>query len=119
LSVNLGLARPIKYAKKSGITGINKEPVAESVRITASGLAGDTVCDKRHHGGPDQAVYLYGAPDYVWWSDQLQQELAPGTFGDNLTLGGMESASHSIGDRFHIGEAILEVTAPRIPCSTL
>ncbi len=43
----------------------------------------------------------------------------PGTFGDNLTLSDLESAQFNIGDRFHIGSVMLEVTAPRIPCATL
>jgi MOSC domain-containing protein YiiM len=42
----------------------------------------------------------------------------PGAFGENLTIGTLESALFRIGDRLHIGEVILEVTAPRIPCDT-
>ena len=57
--------------------------------------------------------------DYEWWSKELGRELAPGTFGDNLTVSELESASFNIGDRLHVGSVILEVTAPRIPCSTL
>ncbi len=106
-------------AKASGRTGIYKLPVDGPVRITAAGLPDDTICDIENHGGPDQAVYVYGAPDYAWWSDELGQELAPGTFGENLTISGLESAGLAIGDRLHIGGAILEVTAPRIPCVTL
>ncbi|ADI13390.1 MOSC domain-containing protein [Truepera radiovictrix] len=117
LSVNVGQARAI--VAKSGRSGIFKRATTERVRVTRDGLLGDTICDTENHGGPDQAVYLYGAPDYAWWSEQLGRTLAPGTFGENLTVSGLESATLQVGDRFRVGEVVLEVTAPRIPCVTL
>lgn len=118
ISVNVGQERDMN-AKSLGKTGIFKEPVATRVQIGALGLAGDTICDVEHHGGPDQAVYLYSTHDYAWWSTELGRNLAPGTFGENLTVSGVESAGCRIGDRFHIGTVTLEVTAPRVPCVTL
>lgn len=119
ISVNIGQERAMKNAKASGKTGIYKLPVSEPVQITANGLPGDAICDVENHGGVDQAVYIFGAPDYAWWSEHLGYELAPGTFGENLTISELESTQFSIGDRLHIGPVILEVTAPRIPCVTL
>lgn len=119
LSVNVGRETPITGAGKSGKTGIFKRPVNGPVRLSKLGLAGDTISDTANHGGVDQAVYLYGAPDYDWWSGELRTELMPGTFGENLTISGLESAEYCIGDRFLVGPVVLEVTAPRIPCSTL
>ena len=89
------------------------------VEITTGGLVGDTIVDTKNHGGPDQAVYIYGQVDYAWWSVVLGQDLPPGAFGDNLTISELESASFSVGDRLQVGKVILEVTAPRIPCVTL
>ncbi|HEX2981385.1 MAG TPA: MOSC domain-containing protein, partial [Anaerolineaceae bacterium] len=100
-------------------TGIFKEPVDGPAQIGSLGVAGDVVVNKKHHGGPDQAVYIYGQVDSDWWSRELGRELPPGTFGENLTIAGLESAACSIGDRLQIGAVLLEVTAPRIPCSTL
>lgn len=119
ISVNIGRAQRIESAKSTDLTGIYKLPVTSLVRITALGVEGDAVCDVEHHGGVDQAVYVYGQPDYDWWSNELGRELSPGTFGENLTIGGLESATLSIGDRLHAEEVILEVTSPRIPCATL
>jgi len=67
----------------------------------------------------DQALYVYGAPDYTWWAIVLGYAVPPGTFGENLTIDGLESAQFHIGDRLSAGTVILEVTAPRIPCNTL
>ena len=69
-------------------------------------------------GGPDQAVYLYGQPDYDFFARELGRDLPPGLFGENLLVAGLESASICVGDRFAIGEVLLEATAPRNPCST-
>jgi MOSC domain-containing protein YiiM len=119
ISVNIGRVQPIQNAKPSGKTGIYKQPVSEPVQITPNGLTKDVICDTDWHGGVDQAIYIYGEPDYAWWSAHLRRELGPGTFGENLTISDFESAGYLIGDRFHIGPVILEVTAPRVPCETL
>lgn len=118
ISVNIGQERTLQIGNKVETTGIFKFPTSESVEITALGIVNDFIASKKHHGGPDQAVYVYGATDYEWWAKELGRELPSGTFGENLTLSGLESAQFNIGDRLHIGTAILEVTAPRIPCGT-
>lgn len=119
LSVNIGRAESLANAKASGVTGIYKRSIAAPVTVTAEGLAGDEICDSENHGGADQAVYIYGAPDYVWWANVLGRDFVPGTFGENLTISELESAQLIIGDRLHMGSVTLEVTAPRIPCVTL
>jgi MOSC domain-containing protein YiiM len=120
ISINIGQEQTLTRPNRSEQTGIFKRPAAGPVQITPDGLPGDFIGDSKNHGGPDQAVYVYGAADYDWWSKELNRELAPGTFGDNLTISELASADFSIGDRLHIGDAvILEVTAPRIPCGTL
>ena len=118
-SVNIGQERSIPNAKASGKTGIYKLPINTSVRIANDGIPGDAICDTKHHGGPDQAIYIYGTADYQWWSEALGQELGPGTFGENLTISELESAHLSVGDRLQIGTVSLQVTSPRMPCVTL
>ena len=93
ISANRGQATPLDYAKSSGITGIFKQPVTGPVQITALGLVDDTICDTENHGGVDQAIYLYGTIDYAWWAGELGTPLAPGTFGENLTISELESAN--------------------------
>ena len=117
-TVNIGSAEKIRFGAREFITGIVKRPAASSVTIDAAGLANDVICDEEHHGGNDQAVYAYSSGDYQWWSEQLGRDVGPGSFGDNLTIAGLPRDMNA-GDRLLIGEVILEVTAPRIPCSTL
>lgn len=116
--INAGREKAITHGRRTFHTGIVKEPIDGPVAIAADGVAGDIICDTEHHGGPDQAVYIYSADDYDWWSQRLGRELGPGTFGDNLTIEGLPS-DLNVGDRLLIGDVVLEVTAPRIPCSTL
>ncbi|MEV6838744.1 MOSC domain-containing protein [Streptomyces sp. NPDC051133] len=128
LSVNLGLPRPVPYTDQpQGVTGIDKQPVDGPVRVAApgprgtggSGLAGDAVCDLRHHGGDDQAVYAYAREDLDEWGRELGRSLVNGCFGENLTTAGLQVSRALIGERWRIGpELVLEVTSGRIPCRT-
>jgi MOSC domain-containing protein YiiM len=86
---------------------------------SGSGLAGDQVCDRRFHGGPDQAVYAYAREDLDAWGYELGRSLPDGMFGENLTTSGLDITGASIGERWRVGErCVLEVSAPRIPCRT-
>jgi MOSC domain-containing protein YiiM len=118
ISINIGKERQQQRKDYIETTGIYKLPVERPIEIKSLGIEGDAICDKKNHGGPDQALYLYGGADYAWWEQELGRELAPGTFGDNLTISDLESATFNVGDYLHIGEVTLQVTAPRIPCGT-
>ena len=119
VSINLGQPRTQQNGEKLETTGIYKSSNQGPVKITTLGIAEDFIGSPKHHGGPDQAVYVYSMEDYAWWSRELGRELAPGTFGDNLTISELECSDFNIGDRLILGNVILEATAPRIPCSTL
>jgi MOSC domain-containing protein YiiM len=118
VSVNVGKARDHLNGQRVERTGIYKMPSADPVYVGTLGLAGDDVVDTENHGGVDQAVYLYGRADYDWWEDQIGRALPGGMFGENLTIAGLACQQFKIGDRLQVGAVLLEVTAPRIPCST-
>ncbi|CAL9554833.1 hypothetical protein SUDANB176_04523 [Streptomyces sp. enrichment culture] len=128
LSVNLGRPRAVPYTNHpEGLTGIDKQPVDGPVRVAApglkgtgaSGLAGDAVCETRHHGGDDQAVYAVAREDLDEWERTLGRPLRNGSFGENLTTEGVDVSGALIGERWAVGaEVVLEITSGRIPCST-
>ncbi|MCM1970294.1 MULTISPECIES: MOSC domain-containing protein [Streptomyces] len=128
LSVNLGRRTPVPHTDHpEGVTGIDKQPTDAAVRISApgpkgsgaSGLAGDEVCDLRHHGGDDQAVYAVAREDLDDWERELGRTLRNGVFGENLTTSGVDVSGALIGERWRIGSSVvLEVTSGRIPCRT-
>ncbi len=100
-------------------TGIFKHPVHGPVMVDAEGIVSDAVCNRKHHGGPDQAIYVMGSVDLDFWSRSLGFVVEAGFFGENLVLDGVDSAKLHVGDRFLAHEVVLEVTAARIPCATL
>jgi len=118
LSVNVGHVTTLLIGDREVQSGIRKHPTPGPVRVGPLGLAGDHIGSTKHHGGPDQAVYLYSAEDYAWWAEQLGHTPEPGTFGENLTLSAFGTPHPRVGDRYRIGDVLLEVTAPRIPCAT-
>jgi MOSC domain-containing protein YiiM len=128
LSVNVASPRRVDYTDAPGnLTGIDKHPVEGPVSVAApgakgtggSGLSGDTIGDKRHHGGDDQAVYAYAREDLDAWGEELGRRLPDGGFGENLTTRGVSVNEALIGERWRIGrDVVLEVNSARIPCRT-
>ena len=117
ISINIGTALKLP-GKPSGKSGIFKSPIEGPVLVDTEGLVGDAIVNRKHHGGVDQAIYIEGAGDLAWWSSELGYPVAPGLFGENLVIDGVENQSIAVGDRFQCGPVLLEVTSPRIPCST-
>ncbi|MFK3777051.1 MOSC domain-containing protein [Agrobacterium sp. NPDC089420] len=108
-----------KLPGKTTKTGIFKHAVHGLVMVDAEGIVSDAVCNRKHHGGPDQAVYVMGSVDLDFWSRALGFVVEPGFFGENLVMEGVDSARLHVGDRFTANDVVLEVTAARIPCATL
>lgn len=101
-----------------GRSAIDKRPVFGRVAARRLGLAGDHVCNTEYHGGVDQAVYAYAEADARGWADELGRELPSGWFGENLRLDGLPVSDAVVGARCVIGDALFEVSAPRVPCAT-
>ena len=119
VSVNVGLPRVVEWHGRNVETAIWKAPVEGRVPVRGVNVDGDGQADLRVHGGPDKAVYAYAVEDYAWWSDALGRTLAPGTFGENLTVEGIDLGALVIGTRWLVGSTELEVSQPRLPCFKL
>jgi MOSC domain-containing protein YiiM len=127
ISVNLAVPRA-NPAKKFGVTGIDKRPVSGPVEVKPpgpreaggrGGLIGDQIFDTLFHGGDDRAVYAYAREDLDVFEAELSRRLPNGTFGENLTILGLDVNAALIGERWQVGDSVvLEVTGPRIPCGT-
>ena len=89
VSVNVGREEPLTIGKRATTSGIHKRAVSGTVAIGPLGIGHDAVIDTKHHGGADQAVYVYRQEDYDWWRAELGRDVAPGSFGDNLTVAGL------------------------------
>ena len=116
LSIQIG--KPEKTPAKAGLTGHFKKPIDAPVIIGPMGLQGDAICDLENHGGVDQAVYMFGTPDLKWWAQELDRDIPPGFFGENLVISDLATSALAIGDILFVGDVVLQITSPRIPCAT-
>ena len=108
----------MEVAGKLVETAMVKRPVKGAIEITKDGVSGDSIGDKTRHGGDGQEVYLFSAEDLQWWTNTTGLAIAPGHFGENLTIDRWWSDVR-IGDRMRAGALELEISFPRIPCATL
>lgn len=117
-SVNLVAGIRADSAGPVGKTAIDKRPISHPVMLLPEGPVGDTVMDREHHGGIDQAIYAYAREDLQMWAGELERELTPGQFGENLTTSGVDVTGTQIGTVWRIGDVRLQVRAHRTPCPT-
>ena len=117
VSVNLGRPEPTTHSRV-GATAIHKQPVTEPVLVTSLGLSGDQVADLEHHGGREQAVYVFAREDLDRWETLLGRSIAPGTFGENLTTQRIDVNEALVGERWRIGSTFFEIASVRTPCRT-
>ena len=118
LSVNVGLPQEISWHGRRVRTAIWKRPVPGRVKVRGVNLEGDGQADLGGHGGVYRAVMVYQEESYRYWEERFGK-LEYGGFGENLTVTGLADDEVSIGDRIRIGEAVFEVTAPRVTCYRL
>ena len=117
LSINIAQESKAQSWTDSGNrTGIDKIGVEGLIYFGNDGVAGDNVVDRVHHGGYHKAVYAYAREDAAWWESVIGREIAAGQFGENLTTADIDVTGAVIGERWQIGELLLEVSEPRIPC---
>ncbi|CAN5842203.1 MOSC domain-containing protein [soil metagenome] len=116
--VNVATPRPKMVGNRVVETAIDKHAVDGPVEVDREGFVNDQVGDTRNHGGPGQALYAFATEDYGYWAAELDRELRPGLFGENLTTTGIDVNAALIGEQWRIGSVTVEVSGPRIPCAT-
>lgn len=119
VSINVAEPRTVEWKGMAVSTGIFKRPVAGRLMLRRLNLEGDRQADLSVHGGPGKAVYAYPSEHYPFWRQELDRELDWGMFGENFTLAGATEDDVRVGDRHRVGEAVVMVTQPRVPCYKL
>jgi ferredoxin-NADP reductase/MOSC domain-containing protein YiiM len=117
LSVNVGLPRDVTWHGRTVHTGVWKKPVDGPAMVRRLNIDGDGQGDLAGHGGEQRAVFVYQIESYRYWQDQLSwHDYEYGQFGENFTVQGLADDQVCIGDRYQIGDAVFEVTQPRVTC---
>lgn len=119
VSVSVGRSQALSYNGQTLDSAITKQKVTERVFLSKVNFAGDEQANLVHHGGPDKAVCAYPHEHYAYWEETLDVQLPENAFGENLTLRGLPERDVRIGDIFQVGEAVLQVCQPRIPCGKI
>ena len=117
LSVNVGLPRDVKWNGKTVRTGIWKSPVEGRGMVRKLNIVGDGQGDLAGHGGEQRAVFVYQMESYHYWERFLgRNDFVYGQFGENFTVEGLPDDEVCIGDRYRVGDALFEVSQPRVTC---
>jgi ferredoxin-NADP reductase/MOSC domain-containing protein YiiM len=117
LSVNVGLPQDLTWHGRTVYTAVWKKPVEGPAQVRWLNIDGDGQGDLAGHGGEHRAVFVYQIESYQYWQDQLgRDDFEYGQFGENFTVAGLADDQVCIGDQYRIGEAVFEVTQPRVTC---
>jgi MOSC domain-containing protein YiiM len=120
VATNIGDKREIDWKGKKVTTGIFKFPVETPIFLDVETVKEDTICNRVHHGGIDQAVYGYSLKHYDFWKEKYPDlTWSHGMFGENLTIDDLDETKVHVGDTYKVGMCIVEVTKPRQPCMKL
>lgn len=120
LSIQVG--RPQTFldhddSAKVWTSAIKKEPTSGTVKVSFHNIEGDEQSDLVHHGGKDKAILAYSSDHFNFWHSEFPTlQFKNGSFGENLTVVGMDEASCCVGDIIRIGDCRLQISQPRQPC---
>jgi len=117
LSVNVGLPQDVPWRGRTVRTAVWKRSAGGPRMVRRLNIDGDGQGDLAGHGGEHRAVFVYQMASYRYWQEQLDRDdFEYGQFGENFTVDGLADDQVCIGDRYRIGEAVFEVTQPRVTC---
>jgi ferredoxin-NADP reductase/MOSC domain-containing protein YiiM len=117
LSVNVGMPKEVRWRDSTVFTGVFKTPVSGPRRVRRLNIDGDGQGDLAGHGGEQRAVFVYQIESYRYWERELgRDDFTFGQFGENFTVDGLSDDEVCIGDRYQIGDAVFEVSQPRVTC---
>jgi ferredoxin-NADP reductase/MOSC domain-containing protein YiiM/ferredoxin len=117
LSVNVGLPQDVTWQGRTVHTGVWKKAVSGPRLVRRLNIDGDGQGDLAGHGGEQRAVFVYQIESYRYWQQELgRDDFEYGQFGENFTVRGLADDQVCIGDRYQIGDAVFEVTQPRVTC---
>src|SRR5215467_13004129 len=111
------MPKDVPWQGKTVRTGVWKHPVDGPAMVRRLNIDGDGQGDLAGHGGEHRAVFVYQIESYRYWQHELDRDdFGYGQFGENFTVSGLADDQVCIGDRYQIGEALFEVTQPRVTC---
>jgi len=120
IALNVGLPRDHPWRGRTVRTAVWKEPTTGRRLVRRLNIDGDGQGDLKGHGGEHRAVLVYQLESYRHWERELgRPQFSFGQFGENFTVDGLSDREVCIGDRYRAGDALFEVSQPRVTCYRL
>lgn len=119
VSTNVGQPREFHFQGQTIRSSMHREPVLTGIDVHLSHVEGDKFDNDKVHGIPEVAVYALSSDFYRDFARKIDREVAPGIFGENLTMDKLDESGFMLGDEYEVGTCRLKVTAPRTPCTKL
>lgn len=116
LNIYSGKKRTYKVKNKEFESSYKKTKVDKKVYINSLGIVDDTQADISCHGGVDRAICAFTKKAYEYFRKNHKLKLEECSFGENLLLGDICDDEVNLGDIYSLGEVLLEVCQPRVPC---
>lgn len=119
--VSTNLAKPafVTINGKQQRTGIFKKPTNQPIYLDKEEVKGDEISNRKVHGGEFKACYLFSADHYTYWKNLYPKlDWHYGMLGENITVEGLDETQLYVGDVYKVGNALIQVTQPREPCTT-
>ncbi len=110
---------PKPFRSDGTMSAMARGATAQPVMLRQTGFDGDQVADAGVHGGAEKAVHFYPPEHYPFWTAKLgghEYLNQAGAFGENISASGLTEERVKIGDRFRMGQAIVEICQGRQPC---
>ena len=103
--------------RRSMTTGIRKRAFSQA-DLGPDGFIGDASTEADHHTTA-KTVHLFPSAHYEKIEARLGTKLPRPTFGENLALTRMLEADVYVGDRYRIGQSVIEITQPTERCKAI
>jgi MOSC domain-containing protein YiiM len=118
VTLSVGVPNNYLWNGENESSAIGKQRI-DKVYLTMNGFKGDKVANLEFHGGPDRAVCLYPYEHYELWKNEFGKDFSPPAFGENICVSGMMEENVYIGDIYKFGEATIQISQGRVPCSKI
>ena len=119
VSTNIAKPQFVTINGEQQRTGIFKKPTHQPIYLDTEEVKGDEISNRKVHGGIYKACYLFSADHYPYWQNLYPQlDWHYGMLGENLTVNGLDETQICVGDIYKVGNALIQVTQPREPCTT-
>lgn len=116
LSLYIGKRRLCRIHGQAEPTAYIRTSRDEPLWLTPTGFSGSELGTPRRLGTENHAIYLLPRAHYSYFEEMLGRAIAPGLFAENVSYDGADETVLRIGDQISIGEAVIELTSPRVPC---